>query len=124
NTMNKRRSVFVVIIFLCAAETMFGQSADWLSLFRELVSPDPSVSKAARLRSFNELIPALETKEPKALEPDIKAILRAFDEEEPIRLQASGLLAGLAIRRSDSAMALQSAVPQLMSNFRDTNLAV
>src|SRR5207249_1714212 len=119
--MNKIRNAFAAVIVLCAAQTTLGQSADWVSLFRELVGPDPSVSQAARMRFFTELIPELEAKEAKAIEPDINAIMRAFDEEEPIRFQASGLLAGLAIRRSDSAMALQPAIPRLLSNFRDTN---
>jgi HEAT repeat protein len=102
----------------------FGQSADWLALFRELVSPDPAVSDAARARSFNTLIPKLEAADPTSLDEDITAILEAFSDEEPIRLQASGLLTVLALNRPDGSEALKRAVPVFLSQFKDQNRRV
>src|SRR2546427_7558304 len=93
--------VLAVIIDLVVGNVSFGQVADWRELFRELVSADRAVSDAARERSFKTLIPKLEAADAKALDKDIAAILDAFKDEQPIRLQASGLLAGLALRRAD-----------------------
>lgn len=83
------------VCLLCAVPG-YGQALNWVELFTQLSSPDRSVSDPARARSFDELIPRLETESKSSLDKDLAGIAEAFKYSEPIRLQASGLLTGLA----------------------------
>jgi len=101
----------------------FAQSADWEVVFRNLASRDLKVSEGARNLAFQKLIPALEAAPPSpALDKDIAAIAGMFgSKDQETRLQASGLLFGLSMRRADGETALRSAIPVLLSQFEDSN---
>jgi HEAT repeat protein len=88
------------------------------------VSADSAVSDAARERLFKTLNPALRVAAPESLDRDIAAILEAFNDEEPVRLQASALLGALATVRRDGNEALKRAIPVLLSQFTDQNQRV
>lgn len=116
--------VLAIMMNLVVGRAALGQITDWRALFRDAASPDPALVNTARERAFNTLIPKLEAADPKSLDKDIAAILEAFSEEEPIRVQASALLYGLAVSRRDGSEALKRAVPVLLSLFRDQNQRV
>ena len=100
------------------------QTTDWPALFTALTSTDEVISGAAREKSFSTILPRLEIETPAELDLDIQAILPAFQRTENIRLQASGLLTGLAVLRPDSAIALRSAIPVFLGQFKDRNARV
>jgi hypothetical protein len=114
--MNKI-AVFAGILF---AGTAAGQIADWKTLFTQLSDPDPAVNGAARKKSFEELIPRLESEDRASLAKDLTDISSAFTAAQPIRMQASGLLAGLAMRRPDGATALEPVFPLFTRLYHDS----
>jgi hypothetical protein len=120
------RSVAVVTVVLIAcllAEVAArAEATDWHGLFRDLISTDPQISNPARELSFKTLIPALETEDHSSLDQDLRKIIEVFqDNNEMIRLQASGLLAGLARTRADGTEAMKRAIPVWISQFDDRN---
>jgi HEAT repeat protein len=67
----------------------------------------------------------LETEEAAKLDQDVAKIIEVFqDENESVRLQASGLLFGLARNRQDGTEALRRAIPVWISQFDDQNSRV
>ena len=103
---------------------MAAQTTDWPALFTALTSTDEVSSGAAREKSFSTILPRLEIETPAELDLDIQAILPAFQRTENIRLQASGLLTGLAMQRPDSAIAMKSVIPVFLGQFKDRNVRV
>jgi hypothetical protein len=118
---NRTTAVKIALLALFAEVAGWSQIADWVTIFREMSSTDPAVSAAARKVSFDNLIPVLEAENRTAMDKDIAGISAAFREPELIRMQASGLLAGLAMRRADSAEVLRSALPLFLMLFDDAN---
>lgn len=119
----RSRSIAMATMSCCLfALAASSQSADWHDLFRDLISTDTKVSEAARVLAFNTLLPTLETEDAKALDKDLASIVIAFhDENEAIRLQASGLLAGLARMRADGTESMKRALPFWLAQFNDRN---
>jgi HEAT repeat protein len=79
------------------------------------------VSDAARRRAFDSLLPALTRADPKSVAEDLKVILEAFKRDDPIRFQASALLAGLSLVRPDSEDVLMPAIPSLLEQLEREN---
>lgn len=117
------RSMAMATMSCCFVQVAaLSQSADWHGLFRDLISTDTKISEAARSLAFNTLLPALESEDAKALDKDLASIVETFhDENEAIRLQASGLLAGLARKRADATESMKRAVPFWLAQFNDKN---
>jgi len=123
--MSRHCARFAATLSLCFTTSAWCQATDWLELFRQLVNREPSIQDAARERAFRVLIPKLQTEGRAELAMDVAAIAAAFrDANEEIRLQASGLLGGLALARLDGTEALASAVPLWLSQFDDQNRRV
>lgn len=120
------RNQWLSVFFACLSGAMptHGQTLNWVDLFVQLSSPDRTVSEPARARSFDELIPRLETESKSSLDKDLAGIAQAFKYNDSIRLQASGLLTGLAERREDGAQALESAFPTYTSLYHDPILRI
>ncbi|MFN7173040.1 MAG: HEAT repeat domain-containing protein [Fimbriimonadaceae bacterium] len=98
---------------------------DWKLLFEELVSTDQQVSARARERSFQTIIPRLHAMEATALDGEVQQIVQLLgDPRDGIRLQASAVIAGLAMVRSDGATVLQSAIPVVFDRFNDPSKRV
>jgi hypothetical protein len=93
---------------------------DWDALFMALTSTDPAVSAAARNRSFNSILPALIYGEARYVEEELKGILKQFESNPNIKLQASALVATLALSRQDGSQVLSKAVPVLIQSLKDS----
>ena len=108
------------LAFLCLIPGV--QAEQWDTLFQNLVSADPSVSEAARARAFNTVIPQLLSEDAATLSKDVIGIVTQFkgSSDDPIRLQASGLLATVAALRMGVAN-IQPAIPALTEQMHDPN---
>lgn len=96
-------TMFGIVWCTCIASA-HAQSYDWGALFQEVVSDDENVRSAARERAFDTIIPKLSIESAAALDADVVEIVKFLDSSPEIRMQASAMLAGLSMIRSDDAL--------------------
>ena len=93
---------------------------DWDALFRDLTSTDSKVSEAARTRTFTMVLPSLYERDAQYVEGELDGILKHFNSNENIKLQASGFVAMISVVRPDGSHVLGKAIPVLIERLRDT----
>ncbi len=120
----RKRPHILALGCVVAVSSALGQSCDWKALFADLTSDDAAVSERARKKAFGEVIPRIESEDASSLDRDLVEIIKMFREGPAVRLQASGLLAALAMHRPDGTTALARAVPALMTLSYDDNFRV
>lgn len=114
------RRVLILLITLFATQGM-GYSENWHKLLLSLTSTDPAVSGPARDYLFGQVLPVLLTEDTESLNRQVPLLLQEFGSDEHIRLQVSGMLAGLAINRRDGDIALRGAIGNWLTQASDHN---
>jgi len=115
----------IIIGIVLSTATSLASGENWPKLLDDLVSTDSSISAAARDYAFRTALPRLESMDAAALNGEIQQILPLMqDKRENVRMQASGIIAGLASIRLDSSVSIAPAIPILLEQFKDTQARV
>jgi hypothetical protein len=112
------------MIALVLASPLAAQSYDWPGFLRELQSKETAVKEMAQKRLFEQVLPELSQREPDRLEPELSGLLRAAEQDESLRLEASAVLYALQTGRPDSSVAFRAIIPSVLAQLGDMNVRV
>ena len=121
------RAITIVLLsgLLPGVSSVLLAGQDWRALFEDLVNPDEAVSAKARETALGKLVPHLLEIDAASADAEIAKIVPLFDDpRDSVRLQVSGLIAGTAALRNDGLLAIRSAIPVLLKQFRDSQRRV
>jgi hypothetical protein len=115
----RRYFLLLLLLGMLPVSPVLGQSRDWLPLLHQLLSKDEGTKAAAQQQLFDTVIPKMLHEEPDQLTNDLVSLMRASQQDESVRLEASGVLAAIQPGFPNSVVAFKAVIPAIVEQFHE-----